>query len=69
MNPIILSLAMGKQWGRLGSLVLFRQPVKEKENSESCLKNELVLHLASDGGVGLIHISFLVKILMFEEQQ
>ena len=33
MNPPILSLAMGKYQGRLGSSALVRQPISEKENS------------------------------------
>ena len=34
MNPIIIPLALSKIAGKLGSLALIRQLVKEKENSE-----------------------------------
>ena len=51
MNRIILPPAMGKYFGKLGSLVLARQPVYEKENSEFKpvklrLKIDLVTHPA-----------------------
>ena len=51
---------MGKQLGKLGSLTLLGQPVKEKENSEFklvvfCLKTDLVSHPACGGGVEWIY--------------
>ena len=55
-NSIILPQAVSKLKGRLGSLILVRPPVKEKENSE--FKNvklrskiDLVTHFASLKGV------------------
>ena len=45
MNPIILSPAMGKQQGRLGSSALMRQLVQEKENSKF---RPVKLHLKID---------------------
>ena len=56
MNQINLLSVMGKLLGRLGSLDLVRQPVKEKENSEFRpvklrLKIDLVLYPARAEGV------------------
>ena len=39
MNPIILPPAMGKWYKKLDSLILVRQPVSEKENSDLKLVN------------------------------
>ena len=50
----ILPLAMNKYYGKLRSLTLCRQPVKENENSrfKLRLKIDLALHPAHGGGVG-----------------
>ena len=57
INPSVLLLAIAKWLGRLGSLALVMQAVKEKENSEFNsavlhLKNDLVSHPAYSKGIG-----------------
>ena len=55
-NPVILSLAMGKQFGRLGSLTLVWQPVLKKENW--IIKSWLYTHLYTcDMTTWLVHTS------------
>ena len=49
MNPIILPPALGKLFGRLGSLTFIWQPVLEKKNSEfKYLKTDFVSYFAHD---------------------
>ena len=60
MNPSILSLAMGKLYGRLCSLTLLWQPDVEKENSifkpvKLFLKIDLVSYPVLGEGVGKIY--------------
>ena len=60
MNSSVLTLAMGKWQGRLGSFALIKQLVEEEKTSEFkpailCLKIDLVSHPARDRGDGQIH--------------
>ena len=62
MNPIILPPAIGYYLDRLGSLVLGRQPVLEKENSElKLVKHRLKIDLVS---VGLVN-GYVYKYIYF----
>ncbi len=45
MNPTILIPALSKKMGKLGSLTILWQPLKEKENSEF----KLMVDLKKDG--------------------